>query len=133
MMMMMMMMMMMRMRMMIRRGTATTTSLSYLIIIITDCYYHGITRDLEPVEQWLTVKAVLFAFLAASGAVDKASFQEGCRKRFGIFSLHFTRCVVPTCSSYKVQGALPSALKSSITVAIGVFQAMFFSNCKCIA
>jgi hypothetical protein len=85
------------------------------------------------VEQWLTVKAVLFAFLAASGAVDKASFQEGCRKRFGIFSLHFTRCVVLTCSSYKVQGALPSALKSSITVAIGVFQAMFFSNCKCIA
>ena len=121
--MMMMMMMMMRMRMMIRRGTATTTSLSYLIIIITDCYYHGTTRDLEPVEQWLT----------ASGAVDKASFQEGCRKRFGIFSLHFTRCVVLTCSSYKVQGALPSALKSSITVAIGVFQAMFFSNCKCIA
>lgn len=39
------------------------------------------------------VQAVLFAFLAASGAVDK------------------------------VQGALPSALKSSITVAIGVFQA----------
>eukprot|EP00438_Fugacium_kawagutii_P000932 Skav211607 [mRNA] locus=scaffold2962:197501:204726:- [translate_table: standard] len=38
-------------------------------------------------------EAVLFAFLAASGAVDK------------------------------VQGALPSALKSSITVAIGVFQA----------
>jgi len=39
------------------------------------------------------VQAVLFAILAASGAVDK------------------------------VQGALPAALKSSITVAIGVFQA----------
>ena len=101
------------------------------------CYYHGITRDLEQVasevEQWLTVKAVLFAFLAASGAVDKASFQAGSRKRFGIFSLHFTGCAVLPLRSYKVQGALPSALKSSITVAIGVFQAMCFSKCKYIA
>ena len=55
------------------------------------CYYHGITRDLEQVasevEQWLT-KAVLFAFLAASGAVDKASFQAAS-SRFISLDVHF--------------------------------------------
>ena len=64
-----------------------------------------------------------FGLLAASGLVDRAwapcsacSIYSDCH-----FAAQQLGAVVSNCA--KVQGALPHGLKSSITVAIGVFQA----------